>query len=180
MDPMNLRRSQTETKPSSPTQRNIKAISQLEDEALKERSWGQRLGDQVTRVAGQMWFICLHAVWFAGWAFANFGLVPGLRPFDPFPYPFLTFVVSLEAIFLSLFILMSQNRANQQADKRSHLDLQINLLAEIEMTKVLQMLQALCAFHHLTEAEDPALPELQSETDPDQMLKQIKENMPTE
>jgi Protein of unknown function (DUF1003) len=66
---------------------------------------------------------------------------PRLRPFDPFPFPFLTMTVSLEAIFLALFVLASQNRLARQADKRSHLDLQINLLAEREMTAVLQLLQ---------------------------------------
>jgi hypothetical protein len=71
----------------------------------------------------------------------NVGLIRGIRPFDPFPFPFLTMTVSLEAIFLALFVLASQNRLARQADKRSHLDLQINLLAKREMTAVLQLLQ---------------------------------------
>ena len=71
----------------------------------------------------------------------NAGVVRGIRPFDPFPFPFLTMTVSLEAIFLALFVLASQNRLARQADKRSHLDLQIDLLAEREMTAVLQLLQ---------------------------------------
>jgi uncharacterized membrane protein len=64
--------------------------------------------------------------------------------FDPFPFPFLTLLVSLEAIFLSMFVLMSQNRMSRQADKRAHLDLQIDLLAEQELTTILRMLRALC------------------------------------
>src|SRR5882672_7692637 len=111
------------------TQKNISAVSAMEHEALASRSYGQRLGDVIACSVGQMWFILAHAVWFGVWVALNYGLIPGLRPFDPFPFQFLTFVVSLEAIFLSLFILVSQNRANQQADRRSHLDLQINLLA---------------------------------------------------
>ena len=87
-----------------------------------------------------------------------------VRPFDAFPYPFLTLVVSLEAIFLSLFILMSQNRASLQADQRAHLDLQINLLAEHECTKTLELLQALCQYHGLSCAKDPELKELISQT----------------
>jgi hypothetical protein len=70
---------------------------------------------------------------------------PRIRPFDPFPFPFLTMTVSLEAIFLALFVLASQNRLSRQADKRSHLDLQIDLLAEREMTAVLQLLQDIAA-----------------------------------
>ena len=71
----------------------------------------------------------------------NAGLIRGVQPFDRFPFPFLTMTVSLEAIFLALFVLASQNRLARQADKRSHLDLQIDLLAEREMTAVLQLLQ---------------------------------------
>jgi len=82
-----------------------------------------------------------HALWFAGWIVANLGWLPGVRPFDPFPFPFLTMTVSLEAIFLALFVLASQNRLSRQADRRSHLDLQIDLLAEREMTAVLQLLR---------------------------------------
>lgn len=72
---------------------------------------------------------------------ADVEMIRGIRPFDPFPFPFLTMTVSLEAIFLALFVLASQNRLARQADKRSHLDLQIDLLAEREMTAVLQLLQ---------------------------------------
>ena len=83
----------------------------------------------------------LHVVWFGAWVTVNAGVIRGVRPFDPFPFPFLTMTVSLEAIFLALFVLASQNRLARQADKRSHLDLQIDLLAEREMTAVLQLLQ---------------------------------------
>jgi len=69
------------------------------------------------------------------------GAIPGFKPFDEFPFGLLTLVVSLEAIFLSLFLLISQNRMTRQADKRAHLDLQINLLAEAETTKILRMLE---------------------------------------
>ncbi len=85
--------------------------------------------------------LVLHLVWFTFWVLANTKLIPGITPFDPFPFPFLTMVVSLEAIFLSLFVLASQNRLTAQADKRSNLDLQIDLLAEREMTVVLRLLQ---------------------------------------
>ena len=71
----------------------------------------------------------------------NVGLVPGFAPFDPFPFPFLTMTVSLEAIFLALFVLASQSHLARQSDQRSHLDLQIDLLAEREMTAVLQLLR---------------------------------------
>jgi len=100
------------------------------------------------------------------------------KPFDPFPYQFLTLVVSLESIFLSLFILMSQNRSTNQADQRNHLDLQINLLAEHENTKMLQMLQALCAHHGLAISSDPEIVQLAKRTEPQQVLEELKDNLP--
>jgi uncharacterized membrane protein len=75
-----------------------------------------------------MWFIVFHIVWFSVWL--GFNINPkGKTTFDSFPFAFLTMIVSLESIFLSLFILMSQNRSDLQADQRNHLDLQINLLS---------------------------------------------------
>ena len=85
--------------------------------------------------------LVVHVVWFTFWVLANLSLIPGIKPFDPYPFPFLTMAVSLEAIFLSLFVLASQNRMTAQADKRSNLDLQIDLLAEREMTAVVRLLQ---------------------------------------
>lgn len=160
------------------SQKNISAVSAIEHEALERRSCGERLGDVVARSAGQMWFIGLHGLWFGVWITLNSGLISSLRPFDPFPFQFLTFVVSLEAIFLSLFILMSQNRSSRQADARAHLDLQINLLAEQESTKVLQMLQSLCNYHGLGEARDPEVQDLKTRTEPEELLRELKESLP--
>lgn len=142
------------------------------------RSRGERLSDAIAYHAGRTWFIAAHAAWFGGWILLNSGKVPAVRPFDPFPYQFLTFVVSLEAIFLSLFILMSQNRANKQADARSHLDLQINLLAEQESTKMLEMLQSLCEHHGLAVARDPEVEALKSPTKPSDLLTELQEHLP--
>ncbi len=96
--------------------------------------------------------LVLHVVWFAAWVSLNAGWIHGVTPFDPFPFPFLMLTVSLEAIFLALFVLASQNRLARQADKRSHLDLQIDLLVEREMTAVLQLLEDIAL--HLEVNED--------------------------
>ena len=159
------------------TRKNVSAICKIEEEALSARSLGERLGDAIARHAGRIWFISAHAVWFGLWIAVNTGLLP-VRPFDPFPFQFLTFVVSLEAIFLSLFILMSQNRAQRQADARAHLDLQINLLAEQETTKMLQLLRSLCIHHGLADADDPELQYLQSRTEPRELLNDLKKRLP--
>src|ERR1051325_9357815 len=147
---------------ASPTHRNIAEICELEKKALAHRSLSARVGDMIATHAGKMWFIISHMAWFAIWIGLN------AKPhgaFDPFPFPFLTMIVSLESIFLSLFILMSQNRSGLQADQRNHLDLQINLLAENENTKMLQMLQALCQHHKLTIANDPEIKAMAEVTD---------------
>jgi uncharacterized membrane protein len=152
----------------------------MEQDAISARSNSERVSDAVARHAGRVWFVSAHAIWFAGWIVLNTGRVWGIQPFDPYPYQFLTFVVSLEAIFLSLFILMSQNRANRQADARAHLDLQINLLAEQESTKVLQMLQSLCAYHSLAAANDPEVENLKTPTEPAKLLRELKAGLPDE
>ena len=122
-----------------------------------------------------MWFIMIHLIWFVVWIGLN---LPGHHAFDPFPYALLTMIVSLESIFLSLFILMSQNRATRQADQRAHLDLQINLLSEHENTKMLLMLQALCRHYHLIEGRDPEISQLVERTEPRQVLQDLVENLP--
>ena len=101
------------------TSKNVEAIARIEREALRSRSAAERLGDLIASEAGRMWFIILHALWFAVWIGLNASKGSRLGRFDPFPYPLLTMIVSLESIFLSLFILMSQNRSARQAANTS-------------------------------------------------------------
>jgi len=161
-------------------QKNIRAISELERLALQRRSGPERLSDAIANHAGRLWFILLHVLWFGLWILWNTGHLPGFRTFDPFPFSALTTIVSLEAIFLSLFILMSQNRTNRHADERAHLDLQVNLLAEREATKMLQLLRALCAHHQLREAEDAEVIEMLKQTEPASLAREIKKTLPAD
>lgn len=126
---------------ASAVEENVQAIKRWERAILLARSKAEQVGDWVAYTAGSGPVLVLHVVWFGAWVTVNAGVIRGIRPFDSFPFPFLTMTVSLEAIFLALFVLASQNRLARQADKRSHLDLQIDLLAEREMTAVLQLLQ---------------------------------------
>lgn len=123
-----------------PAARNIEAIAALEREARSDRTRLDRVTDALTTAAGSPVFIVAHAVWFGTWIAINV-MRPG--PFDPYPFGLLMLVVSLEAIFLSAAVLMTQNRMQRQADKRAHLDLQINLLAEQELTAILRVLTTL-------------------------------------
>jgi uncharacterized membrane protein len=126
---------------ASALEENVEAIKRWEGTILLARSKAEQVSDWIAATAGRGPVLLLHVVWFGLWVAVNTGVVDGIRPFDPFPFPFLTMTVSLEAIFLALFVLTSQNRLALQADKRSHLDLQIDLLAEREMTAVLRLLQ---------------------------------------
>jgi uncharacterized membrane protein len=129
---------------ASPAKKNVRTIADLEHAALHHRSLTARMSDVVCRIAGSGVFILVHLALFSTWVVLNSGKAGGFEPFDPYPFTFLTFIVSLEAIFLSIFVLISQNRMAHQADRRAHLDLQINLLAEEENTMMLRMLRELC------------------------------------
>jgi uncharacterized membrane protein len=156
-----------------PVRKNIRAIAEMEKGRLAARSGFQCFCDSIATYAGSMWSVAFHAVWFGFWLVYN-TLEKG---FDPYPFPLLTLVVSLEAIFLSLFILMSQNLENRYSERRAHFDLQINLLAEAEATKMIRMLEALCAAHNLPEAHDPELKALEEETNPAEMIRTLDEAM---
>lgn len=130
--------------PDPVARKNIEAIAHLEKKSVQRHTLGERVAEIVTRVAGGVVFIVMHIIWFILWVLANVGMIPGVAPWDPFPFSFLTLVVSLEAIFLSLLVLMTQNRLTRDADKRAQLDLQINMLAEQESTATLRMLEKIC------------------------------------
>jgi|SRR5579871_1484713 len=123
------------------TRQNVEAIAKLEEEAIRNRSLADRAADAIAGFSGSLRFVILHIVVYGLWITVNLGIVPFIRPFDRFPFLLLSMVVSLEAIFLSTFVLIKQNRDSRRADQRAHLDLQINLLAEREMTLSLQLLQ---------------------------------------
>jgi uncharacterized membrane protein len=128
----------------NPTQFNIAAIAKLEEEALDRRTHTERQSDAVVRFIGSPKFLLLHVILVAGWIATNLNLIPGVNAFDPFPFGILALFVSSESVFLTIFVLISQNRMSRQAERRAHLDLQVGMLAEQELTMVLQMLQKLC------------------------------------
>ena len=118
-----------------------------------------------------MTFVWVHVVWFGVWIAYN--VAHGFSHFDPYPFQLMTLVVSLEAIFLSTFILISQNRQSRLAERRNHLDLQINLLSEQENTKMLMMLESI--MHHLKVPDgDPEVAILEGATEPERLVEQIE------
>jgi uncharacterized membrane protein len=122
--------------------KNIAAVAEMQREAVEARTLQGKIADWITDFSGSMSFVYIHAVWFGLWILLNVGVIhfPHVTQFDRFPFGLLTLIVSLEAIFLSTFVLISQNRLAWASEKRAELDLQVNLLAEQKATKVLEML----------------------------------------
>ncbi len=153
-------------------ERNIRTIIHLRTKAARERSLQSRVADAITSFSGRMVFAYVHILWFAIWILLNTGWF-GVRPFDPFPYGLLTMIVSLEAIFLSTFVLISQNRLGEETERRADLDLHIGLLTEHELTRVLQMLDVIQDKLGIVDHENSELADLEMETKPEDVLAEI-------
>ena len=153
------------------TGQNVKTIADLERAAQAQQSSADRIADWITRFCGSMAFVWVHVIWFSVWVIAN--TVLPTKSIDPYPFSFLTLVVSLEAIFLSTFILISENRQARIDERRNHLDLQINLLAEQENTKTLQLLEQIAKKLGVDATTDPDVKVLEQATHPDKLLEQI-------
>ncbi len=156
------------------TQRNVEVVASLDEAAKARRTPTDRAVDVITDFCGRMTFVWVHVVWFGAWILMNtLHGVPRRLHFDPFPFQFLTLTVSLEAIFLSAFILISQNRQGRLAERRNHLDLQINLLSEQENTKMLAMLETIQK--HLGVLDhDPEVAMYEESTQPERLVHQIE------
>jgi uncharacterized membrane protein len=154
------------------TEQNVETITRLEQAARDQRTPTDRLAETIARFCGSMTFVWVHVFWFSIWILLN--LIPGIRHVDPFPFTFLTLIVSLEAIFLSTFILISQNLDSRISERRSHLDLQLNLLSEQENTKMIVMLHAIAAAVGADLSQDPHLEALSEETEPERLIEQIE------
>ncbi len=154
-------------------ERNILTLIAQKERVAGRRSLQDKLADAITDFSGHMGFVYLHVVWFAGWIGWNLGAF-GARPFDPFPFGLLTMIVSLEAIFLSTFVLISQNRISDEADRRANLDLQIGLLTEHELTRALKMLDQLHRKLGVRQEAGSDLKELEAEVRPEDVLEEIE------
>jgi len=153
-------------------ERNIRTIIHLRANAAHQRGLQDRIADAITSFSGRMIFAYVHIVWFGAWILLNTGRF-GVRIFDPFPYGLLTMIVSLEAIFLSTFVLISQNRLGEETERRADLDLHIGLLTEHELTRVLQMLDVIQEKLGIVDHENSALADLEMETKPEDVLAEI-------
>lgn len=163
------------------TQQNIRAIAKLEQETMERRTTSERIGDAFTRVMGSLGFVIAHAIGFAVWFSINLGLIPGVKPFDPFPFGILTLIVSAEGVFLAIFVLLSQNRMSRLSSQRAHLNLQISLLAEQETTKLLQDVHRIAEHLGIHESEqDRVVERLSQETHLETLAEELKKTLPEE
>jgi uncharacterized membrane protein len=152
-------------------QRNIRTL--LAHRRAEERAAPveEKIADAITRFTGSMLFVYLHLVVFGLWIVVNLGWL-GIRPFDP-TFVILAMVASVEAIFLSTFVLISQNRMAAISEKRADLDLQISLLAEHEITRLLQITTAIAQNLNLEIGSDAELAELQQDVAPEKVLSKM-------
>jgi len=124
--------------------KNVETIAQLEQQLHSRRSWVEKIGDRIARYFGSLWFSAAHALFFTAWVVLNAQIVTGFEAFDPYPFPFLGFIVGTEFIFLTTFVLMNQNVQSKRQEHWGHLTLQVALLTEQEATKSMQMLHQIC------------------------------------
>lgn len=143
----------------------------------QKRSFTDKAADFLTESFGTIWFFALNGIWFSIWIIINTGLIPGVKIFDPFPFGLLTMIVSLEAIFLAIIVLISQNREAHVAELREEIDLQINVRAEQEITKMLIILDAIHDHLGLPAEDDEELSMMKHRTNLDEIEKEIIEDM---
>lgn len=155
-------------------QDNIESLSRSKKEHEKRKGLEERIADRLTRFTGSMLFVYLHAAWFGGWIVWNTGFM-GARPFDPPPFGVLTLIVSLEAIFLSTFVLISQNRDAQAQERREELDLQTNLLAEHEITRILYLTDLIADKLQIERPASLQLEDLEADVAPESVLRKLEE-----
>ncbi|HEY0082561.1 MAG TPA: DUF1003 domain-containing protein [Pyrinomonadaceae bacterium] len=162
--------------------KNIAAISEMQRRDVATRKPQERISDYITRFSGSTLFVYIHVVWFSLWILLNVKLIqlPGVTDFDPFPFGLLTMIVSLEAIFLSTFVLISQNRMSVLSEKRAELDLQVNMLAEQKSAKTLELLEHIAqqldsVYERFNYKTDPEIAALKVSPEPREVLQVMEE-----
>ena len=158
---------------------HIDSIVKQEEEELERRSTSERLADRIGAFAGSLPFVVLHLVLVIAWLLVNSSRITGVRPFDPWPFSLLGVIVAVEAVILSSFILMRQNRMMRRGERRDHLNLQVDLLAEKEITTLLQMVRAICGRMGLQGiVEDKDVRELSKNTSIESLSKTLEDRLP--
>ena len=149
-------------------ERNVRSLVARRQQLEQQKDFQQRIADTITCFTGSMRFVYIHAVIYGTWIIINLPVTPTPK-FDP-NFVILAMVASVEAIFLTTFVLMTQNRMGQEAERRAELDLQISLLAEHEVTRLITLVKAIGEKLDIEASKDPELPELQQDIEPEKVL----------
>lgn len=155
------------------------AIESFQAKHYRNRTIIDRITDKIAGFSGSITFLLINVFFFAVWLFLN-SRISGIKPFDPFPYVLLTSIVSLEAIILSIFVLISQNRQSRITDLRQEVDLQINIISEEEITKVIHLIAGLYSALKINVQEDPELKKMLEPTDWDEIEKRLEDQLESE
>ena len=168
--------------PLHPTaKRNVEIIAQVEQQLLRQRSTVERIGEAVAWYFGSLYFVGAHVLFITGWVLWNIGLIPGVQPFDAYPFGLLSFVVGIEFILLTTFVLMNQKHQMRRTEQWGHLDLQLSMLTEQEVTKNMQMLHLICNHLGLKEpGQDQELAEMTQATQVTALVNEIVKVRDTE
>jgi uncharacterized membrane protein len=161
------------------TQSHIDSMAKQEQEFLEKRTLSERAGDAVAALAGSLIFVMIHIFLVLTWVLLNVEGVRGIPRFDPYPFSLLGVIVSVEAVVLSSFILMRQNRMSKRVERRDHLNLQVDLISEKEITKLLQMVRAICqsmGLEHI--ADDKELREFSQATSVEKLTQRLEDTLP--
>ena len=151
---------------------NVGEIVKLEQRDRLAMTRSDHLANRITAFSGSMLYVYLHVIWFSLWIALNLGWL-GVKPFDPFPFGLLTMIVSLEAIFLSTFVLISQNRQALQSDRRQKINMQVDVIAEQEITKLMQMVYEIHQHLGIRHPDDPELRAMRKPTHISELAEKI-------
>ncbi len=155
-------------------QRRRKAIKSFKAKADAKRTPSEKFADLLTAKFGSIVFLSLNALWFLVWIAWNTNIVPGVEPFDPFPFGLLTMVVSLEAIVLAIIVLISQNREARISELREEVELQINTIADSELTKLINLMAILLEKQGVKIDDDPELQKMLKPIDSEELIRQLE------
>ena len=154
-------------------------LESIQKRLSERRTISDKLADFLVRAAGTSTIAIIHILLFTAWIVINLDMIPGIRVFDPYPFSFLTMTVSLEAIFLAIFVLVSQNRESKIADLRQEFDVQVNIIAEREITKVIHMLAYVMNHLNIHYENDTELRQMMRPLNIDEIREQLEHQIGT-
>jgi uncharacterized membrane protein len=151
-----------------------KAIKSFKAKADAKRTATEKFADLLTAKFGTIAFLSLNFIWFGGWILINTDMIPGIKPFDPFPFGLLTMIVSLEAIGLAIIVLISQNREARVNELREEIELQLSTIAEGEVTKLINLTALLLKKQGINIDDDPELTKMLKPIDSAELVRQLE------